>query len=38
MLTDLVLMNETIEGLRSNFFKWIVAFEIKGLKANLGKS
>ena len=31
MLIDLVLMSETIEGLRNNFMKWMVAFEIKGL-------
>ena len=32
---DLVLMCETIEGLRDKFLKWKEAFESKGLKANL---
>ena len=35
---DLVLMNETIEGLGNNFLKWKEAFESKGLKVNLGKT
>ena len=35
---DLVLMSETIEGLRDKFLKWKEAFERKGLKANLGKT
>ena len=35
---DLVLMSETIEGLRNKFFKWKEAFESNGLKANLGKT
>ena len=35
---DLVLMCETIEGLRDKFLKWKEAFESKGLKANLGKT
>ena len=34
---DLVLMSETIEGLRNKFFKWKEAFESQGLKVNLGK-
>ena len=34
---DLVLMIETIEGLRNKFLKWKEAFESKGLKVNLGK-
>ena len=35
---DLVLMSETIEGLRDKFLKWKEAFESKGLKVNLGKT
>ena len=35
---DLVLMSETIEGLRSKFLKWKEAFESKGLKVNLVKT
>ena len=35
---DLVLMSETIEGLRNMFLKWKEAFEIEGLKVNLGKT
>ena len=35
---DLVLMSETIEGLRNKFLKWKEAFESMGLKVNLGKS
>ena len=34
---DLVLMSETMEGLREKFWKWKKAFESKGLKVNLGK-
>ena len=30
---DLVLMSETMEGLREKFWKWKKAFESKGLKA-----
>ena len=33
---DFVLTSETIEGLRNKFLKWKEAFEIKGLKNNLG--
>ena len=35
---DLVLMSETIEGLRDKFLKWKEAFENKGLKVNHGKT
>ena len=35
---DLVLMSETIEGLRNKFLKWKEAFESKGLKVNLRKT
>ena len=35
---DLVLMNQTIEGLRYVYLKWKEAFESKGLKVNLGKT
>ena len=35
---DVVLMSETIEGLRNKFLKWKEAFERKGLKVNLGKT
>ena len=31
---DLVLMSETMEGLREKFWKWKEAFESKGLKVN----
>ena len=34
---DLVLMSETIEGLRNKFFKWKEAFESKGKKVKYGK-
>ena len=34
----IVLMSETIEGLRNKFQKWKEAFESKGLKVNLGKT
>ena len=35
---DLVLMSETIEGLRNRFLKRKESFESKGLKVNLGKT
>ena len=35
---DLVLMSETMEGLREKFWKWKEEFESKGLKVNLGKT
>ena len=35
---DLVLMSETIVGLRNKFLKWKEAFESMGLKVNLGKT
>ena len=35
---DLVLMSETIEGLRNKFLKWKDAIESRGLKVNLGKT
>ena len=35
---DLVLMSETIEGLRNKFLKWKEACESKGLKVNLGET
>ena len=35
---DLVLMSETIEGLRNKFIKWKEALESKGLNANLEKT
>lgn len=35
---DLVLMSESMEGLREKFWKWKDAFESKGLKVNLGKT
>ncbi|XP_006819864.1 uncharacterized protein LOC102808533, partial [Saccoglossus kowalevskii] len=35
---DLVLMDDTMEGLREKFVKWKKAFESKGLKVNLGKT
>ena len=34
---DLVLMSDTIKGLRNKFIKWKEAFESKALKVNLGK-
>ena len=34
---DIVLMSETMEGLKNKFLKWKEAFDIKGLKVNLGK-
>ena len=35
---DLILMNEVIEGIRSKFLEWKVAFESKGLIVKLGKT
>jgi len=35
---DLVLTDESMEGLRERFWKWKEAFESKGLKVNLGKT
>ena len=35
---DLVLMSETMEGLREKFQKWKEAFESKGMKVNLKKT
>ena len=35
---DLVLMSETIEGLRNKFMKWKEPFESKALKVNLVKT
>ena len=35
---DLVLMSETVEGLREKFWKWEEAFESKGHMVNLGKT
>ena len=35
---DLVLMSETIKGLRNKFLKWKEAFERKGFKVNLEKT
>ena len=37
-LFDLVLMSETMEGLRDGFLKWKEAFESKDLKVNHGKT
>ena len=34
---DLVLISETIEGLRIKFLKWKEAFQNKGFKVNLGE-
>ena len=34
----LVLMSETIEGVKNKFLKWKEAFESKGCKINLGKT
>ena len=34
---DLVLMSESIKGIRNKFLKWKEAFESKDLKVNLGK-
>ena len=35
---DLVLMSETIKGLRNEFMKWLKSFESKGLKVDLWKA
>ena len=35
---DVVLMSETIKGLRNKFLKWKGAFENCSLKVNLGKT
>ena len=35
---DLVLMSETIDGLRNKLLKWKEAFESKGLNVNLGET
>ena len=35
---DLVLMSETMVGLREKFWNWKEAFESKGLTVNLGKT
>ena len=35
---DLVLMSESLAGLREKFWKWKEALESKGLKVNLGKT
>ena len=35
---DLVLINETIDGLRNKFLTWKEAFESKGLKIKICKS
>ena len=35
---DLVLMSETVDGLRDKILKWKEAFESKGLKVNIGKT
>ena len=35
---DLVLMSETIAGLRNKFLKWKEAFESNVLKVNLGET
>ena len=37
-IEDLVLMSETIEGLRDKFLNWKEAFDSRGLNVNLGKS
>ena len=34
---DLVLTSEMMEGLKEKLWKWKDAFEIKGLKVNLGR-
>ena len=34
----IVLMSETIDGLRDKFMKWKRTFESKGLKVNHGKT
>ena len=35
---DIVMMSETIEGLRNKLLKWKEAFESKGLSVNLWKN
>ena len=35
---DLVLMSETMEGLRNKFLRWKEVFEIKGRKVNIGNT
>ena len=35
---DIVLMSETIEGLRDKFLKWKEAFESKCLNVNFGET
>ena len=35
---DLILMSETIMGLRNKFLKWKEAFESKGLQINIGNA
>ena len=35
---DLILISETIEGLRNKFLKWKDSYKSKGLKVNLGVS
>ena len=35
---DLVLMSETIDGLRNMFLRWEEAFESMGLNVNHGKT
>lgn len=35
---DLVLVSETMEGLKENFWQWKKAFESKALTVNLGKT
>ena len=35
---DLVLMSETIDGLKNKFMKWMEAFVSKGLKVSLGRT
>ena len=35
---DVVLMSETIDGLRNKFIKWKEVFESKGLEVNLEKN
>ena len=37
-MVDLVLISETMEGLREKFWKWKEAFKSKGLKVKLGKT
>ena len=35
---DLVLMNETIKGLRNKFLNWMESFDSKGFKVHLGEA